>query len=453
MEQSVITRTVVVAPGGFAPGHLGELTQQVPFEMVDAVLADTGAVQSRVRDLPSRVVVYLLLAAGLFAEVGYQQVWARLVAGLDGLSVAMPTSSALAQARRRVGDKPLAALFRLLAGPPAGAARWRGLLVCAIDGTTMFAADSRANLAVYPRQPGSHGGSGFPMLRLVAVVACGSRAVIDAVFAPISTGELACAGRLRGCLRPGMLLLADRGFAARTLIEDLVATGVELLVRAKDDRHLPVLRRLPDGSWLSVIGTVTVRVIDARITVALDGNQHVGRYRLVTTLTDHRRYPATDLVTLYHQRWEIETVYLELKATLLGGRVLRARTPNGVSQEVHALLAVYQAVRLAMADATAHQPENPPDRASFTVAVHTARDQIILAAGVIADTVIDLVGVIGRAVLTHLLPERRARTSPRVVKRAISKHRAKGTIDRTNYHHSITVTILDPTALTTNPPP
>jgi hypothetical protein len=64
------------------------------------------------------VVVYLLLAAGLFAEVGYRQVWARLVAGLDGLAVAMPTSSALAQARRRVGDKPLAALFRLLAGAP-----------------------------------------------------------------------------------------------------------------------------------------------------------------------------------------------------------------------------------------------------------------------------------------------------------------------------------------------
>jgi hypothetical protein len=73
----------VVAAGRFAPGHLGELTQVVPFEMVDEVLADTGAVQSRVRDLPSRVVVYLLLAAGLFAECGYRQVWARLTASTD----------------------------------------------------------------------------------------------------------------------------------------------------------------------------------------------------------------------------------------------------------------------------------------------------------------------------------------------------------------------------------
>jgi hypothetical protein len=82
--QFVITRPVLVAEGRFAPGHLGELTQQVPFEMVDEVLASTGRVEMRVRDLPSRVVVYLLLAAGLFAELGYRQVWARLVAGLDG---------------------------------------------------------------------------------------------------------------------------------------------------------------------------------------------------------------------------------------------------------------------------------------------------------------------------------------------------------------------------------
>jgi hypothetical protein len=68
LDKSVITRVVTVAGGRFAPGHLGELTQQVPFEMVDAVLEQTCRVQRRVRDLPSRVVVYLLLAGCLFAE-------------------------------------------------------------------------------------------------------------------------------------------------------------------------------------------------------------------------------------------------------------------------------------------------------------------------------------------------------------------------------------------------
>ena len=104
------------------------MTQIVPFEMVDAVLESTRTVQARVRALPSRVVVYLLLAAALFAELGYGQVWARMTASLDGIDVADPVSSALAQARRRIGVKPLRELFDLVRGPAAGAARWRGLL-------------------------------------------------------------------------------------------------------------------------------------------------------------------------------------------------------------------------------------------------------------------------------------------------------------------------------------
>ena len=123
---SVISRVVGVAAGPFAPGHIGELTRIVPFEMVGAVLAETGARQRRVRDLPSRVVVYLLLAAGLFADLGYGQVWTRMIAGLGGsggLSVAVPTAGALAQARRRIGVAPLRALFDLLRGPAAPGCR------------------------------------------------------------------------------------------------------------------------------------------------------------------------------------------------------------------------------------------------------------------------------------------------------------------------------------------
>jgi len=135
--------------------------------------------------------------------------------------------------------------------------------------------------------------------------------------------------------------------------------------------------------------------------------------------------------------------YLELKSTILGGRVLRARTPDGIDQEVYALLVTYQALRTAIADATLTRPDTPPDRGGFTVALHAARDQVVQAAGVIAETTIDLAGRIGRAVLGDLLPDRRPRTSPRVVKRAISKHRAKGPIDRNNYRITVDVRILD----------
>ncbi len=374
-----VKRSVTTAAGVFAPGHLGELTQLIPFEMVDAVLADTGGLQRRVRALPSRVVVYLLLAAGLFAELGYQQVWARLTAALEPAGPP-PSASALAQARARVGIAPLKTLFELLAGPPAGVVRWRGLVVCAMDGTTMSAPDSPANLAHYGHQTGSHGGSGYPLVRLVAVVACGTRTLLGAVFGPFATGEIRYAPGLLDCLRPGMVLLADRNFAAADLIGQIAATDADLLVRCKHSRSLPVLRPLEDQSWLSRLGTVPVRVIDAEITMTLEGaERRTGRYRLVTTLLDERRYPATDLVELYHRRWEIETAYRDLKSTILHGRVLRARTPAGVDQEIWALLTAYQALRLAMADATATTPAVADDRASFTIALHAARDQITRA--------------------------------------------------------------------------
>ena len=431
-----------MAQGSFAPGHLGELTQSVPFDMVDEALAETRAVQSRVRDLPSRVVVYLLLAAALFPELGYPGVWRKLTASLAGIGPATPTAGALCQARRRLGAAPLKWLFDLLRGPAPASARWRGLLVCAIDGTLFSVADSPANLSVYAKHRCNNGGSGYPQIRLLALVACGTRTIIDVESGPTSTGEIAYAPRLTRALRPGMIVLLDRGFVSHSLISGFAATGAEVLVRYTHRRDFPVLARHPDGSYLSVLGSTQVRVIDAEITITTSAGRHTGVYRLVTTLLDHHRHPATDLVTLYHQRWEIETTYLELKSAILGGRVLRARTPQGVTQELYALLIIYQLLRTTMADATDSRPAIPADRASFTVALQAARDQIVLAAGVIADTVITLVGTIGTHVLANLMPARRLRTRPRVVKRAISKHNAKGTVDRTTYKATISIDVL-----------
>jgi hypothetical protein len=123
--------------------------------------------------------------------------------------------------------------------------------------------------------------------------------------------------------------------------------------------------------------------------------------------------------------------------------VLRARTPAGIAQELYALLVTYQILRLAMADATDTRPDLDPDRASFTIALQTARDPLIHAAGVIADTTIDLVGTIGRRVLAHLLPDRRLRVTPRIVKRAISKYQARSpTINRRSYKATLHINIL-----------
>jgi hypothetical protein len=451
-----------VAAGPFAAGHLGELTQQIPFEMIDEALAETGAVQRRVRDVPARVAVYLLLAGCLFGGLGYRQVWQKLVAGLDGLVVAGPTEAALTQARRRLGAKPLRFLFDLLRGPAAtvrsSTVRWRGLLVCAIDGTIVTVADSAANLTVFGKQRGGRNGdAGYPTLRLLALVACGTRTIIDAVFGPVSTGETRYAPQLLRSLHAGMLLLADRNFGAGTLLAQIAGTNADFLVRVKSGRggpKLPVLQRHRDGSYRSVFGGVAVRVIDAEITIATKAGRRTGTYRLITTLLDPDRYPAFELVQLYHERWEIETAYLELKSSILGGRVLRARTPTGVHQEVYALLLTYQILRTAMADATTTQPGTDPDRASFTIALNTARNMVVQAANVIADTVIDLVGKIGRIVLDNLMPDRRVRIKDRTVKRAMSRYNAKGTnIDRATYKATLDISVLSAPTLTTNPDP
>ncbi|HEY0126617.1 MAG TPA: IS4 family transposase [Blastococcus sp.] len=443
-----VVREVTVADGRFAPGHLGELTQIVPFEMVDAVLAEAGAVQRRVRDLPSRVVVYLLLAGALFTECGYRQVWARMITGLDGLAVATPTAVALAAARRRIGPAPLAALFDLLRGPAAGPATrgvwWRGRLVTAIDGTQLCCPDTPANLAVYRKGGSHHGGTGYPMVRLLALVACGTRTLLATAFGTTGRGEIGYATDLVPAMRAPMIVLADRNFAAADLIGQIADRGADLLIRVKSGRRLPVCRRCADGSWLSRIGSVEVRVIRAQITITTTEGARSEAYQLVTTVLD-ADCPATEIINLYHQRWEIETAYCELKQSIGGGRVLRARTPAGLEQEIYARLIVYQALRIAIADAALATPDVDPDRGSFTVALRAARDQLIKAAGVIAGTTIDLVGVIGRQVLDGLLPSRRCRTTPRVVKRAISTyapHTASGRLRGPSHRTTISIDVL-----------
>jgi hypothetical protein len=459
--QSVISRAVVAAEGCFAPGHLGELTRLVPFEMVDAALAETCRVQRRVRDLPSRVVVYLLLGACLFPELGYCGVWRKLTAGLGWLPPSAPSAGALAQARRRVGAEPLRFLFDLLRGPavvPAGrAARWHGLLVCAVDGTVLSVPDTPANLTRFTKQGGNHGGTGYPQVRLLALIACGTRTVIDAVFGPAAKGETTYAPGLVRSLAGGMIVLADRNFASGKLAAQVAGARAEFLIRARTGNGapgLPVLRRCGDGSYLSRFGGVPVRVIDARITVTTANGCRTGLYRLVTSLQDDTRHPAGSLVELYHERWEIETAYFELKSTILGGRVLRARTPAGLDQEIYALLVTYQLLRTVIADAAGTAAGTDPDRLSFTVAWQAARDQVTSTAGIIAADPADLAGAIGRQALAALLPARRSRIGPRAVKRAISKYQARATTDRTSGKATLSTQILSqPQTLTTSTSP
>lgn len=436
--------------GVFAPGHLGELTQVITSALVDEVLEATRRVQHRVRKLPSRVMVYFVLAMALFGADSYRGVWASLTSGLK-ISTPDPSSAALRQARRRIGAGPLVALFNKIKGPVAGSvtcgAWWRELRVVAWDGTELEVADTVANAGFFGRHSSTHGSSGYPQLRLSALVECGTRALIGATFGPLAQHEKKQAQTLCSCLGPGMVLLADRGSDSHDLMRAAAATGAHLLWRVQRHRVLPMVHALPDGTYLSMIADVgnrtrlktwasrrcsvppqvqgvAVRVLEVVVTVTSPGGTTTSSsVRLVTTLLDHERYPAGELAALYHQRWEAETAYYGLKVTLRGnGRVLRSGTPGDVEQELFGLLIVYQAARRIGADAAADAGIDP-DRISLTVTLRTARHTVINGErlpGLPEDTPTPKI----HAAILHpreLGPRRRRpRILPRRVKRTIS---------------------------------
>jgi hypothetical protein len=426
---TTITRAVTVAAGVFAPGHLGELTQYLPFELVDDILAQTRTVQRRLRDLPSRVGVYFLLALGMYPRLGYARVWDKLTAGLQGLPVPCPSEKALRDLRRRLGSAPVKALFEVVAGPLAQpgtpGVRFAGLRTVAFDGcNSLKAPDTGRNRWWLGRIRYRMGFAGYPTLRLMALAETGTRGLLGAALGSAADrDEPAVARRLLPLLRPGMLILLDRAFDGNAFLRAVAATGAMLVARAKSTRHPVVLGHLPDGSYLSDLDGLQVRIIEACVTVTgADGSRVRGSYRLITTLMDHRRFPAAAVVRIYHERWEIESAYFALRHTLLEGRVLRSGDRPGLEQEMWALLTLYQLLRMAMVTAIETRPGTDPDRASFTTALEAAKDQLTNAAGICPDGPADLTGAIGRAVLATLLPARRARFSARKVKCATSRY-------------------------------
>jgi Insertion element 4 transposase N-terminal/Transposase DDE domain len=456
---TTITHSVTVAAGVFAPGHLGELTQHLPFELVDDVLERTRTVQRRLRDLPSRTGVYFLLALGMFPRLGYARVWAKLTAGLTGIAVACPSEKALRDLRRRLGPAPMKALFEVVAGPLAQPRTpgtcFAGLRTVAFDGcNSLKVPDTDRNRSWMGRIRYRMGFAGYPTLRLMTLAETGTRGLIGAVIGSAADrDEATLARRLLPLLRPGMLLLLDRAFDANAFLNEVAGTGAMLLVRSKSTRNPHVLAHLSDGSYLSRLGGLDVRIVEADLTmIGADGSRVGDSYRLITTLLDHHRYPATTLVRLYHERWEIESAYLALRHTLLDGHVLRSGDRSGLEQETWALLTLYQLLRIAMVTAVETRPGTDPDRASFTTALETARDQLTAARGVCPDDTADPLGVIGRAVLATLLPARRPRYSARKVKCATSRY-----LNRNDTRPSTPTTIaaIDITVHTPpiNPPP
>jgi hypothetical protein len=433
-----VTHTTTVAGGVFAPGHLGELTQYLPFDVVDDTLESTGRTEQRIRDLPSRVGVYFVLAQCMYPHLGVQRVWQKMITGLEGVPVAHPSEKALRDLKQRLTPTPFKALFEVVAGP-LGQPRtpgvsWRGYRTVAFDGCkSIKVPDTDRNRSWLGRVKCRTGFAGYPTLQLMALVETGTRALLGATLGTADDrSEPRLARRLVPLLTKDQLVLLDRGFDGKKLFTAIDKTGAKLLGRLTSSRRPPVLEHLPDGSYRSHIGELDVRIIEADMVVTLeDGSRVQDHYRLVTTLTDHNRHPAADLVHLYHERWEIETTFLALRHTMLGGQLPRSGNKFGVQQLLWALLTVHQLLRMAMVNAVESRPDADPDRASFTTALETAREELQAARGVCPDGPVDFLGNIGRAVLATLLPKRRPRVCSRTVKCSTSRYRAREPKDPT----------------------
>lgn len=423
---------------------LGVLTATFPRPLVDEVIEATGKREQRTRLLPAHLTVYYVLAMTLFSSSGYEEVMRSLTEGLtwssDGVDeYELPSQVAITKARARLGPAPLELLFERacvpLATPRTPGAFYREWRLVSMDGTTIDVADTPVNAEVLGRAGTGRGdGSAFPQLRIVAVGECGTHAVIGAVMDSYAVPEQTLAKRVVPALAPGMLCLADRGFTAHPLMSAAAATGAELLWRAKTNAVLPVLVRHPDGSFRSEMVAATdkhrradvlaVRVIEYAINDPARPGATDTTYRLVTTILDPELAPAAELAALYAQRWEIESIFDELKTHQRGARViLRSRTPDGVYQEAWGYLCVHYALRALIHTAADHHGLDP-DRISFTTAMHAARRSIRTG----LDDTRNLASALRRAtreLLHGLLPTRRLRANARVVRRKMSGYNVK----------------------------
>jgi len=431
------------------------LEQVCPRELVSDLLSRCHAWGERERSLNQLLVVYYVIALSLFRRLNLAAVLGHLVRGLRWLwsnpLLRLPTAGALVYRRRQLGTPVMRHLFQRVCRPMAteqttGAFRF-GLRLMAIDGTLDEVADTEANALYFGRLSSGKHQSPFPQVRCLYLAEVGTHAIVDAVFAPCRVAEPRLAPLLLSrAVQPGMLVMMDRGIVSAAELSALVhQRQAQALARLKANDYTHAEQVLADGSYLVTLHPVgfppvQVRVIEYRLEphtaerlaefpASQTSNPPDPRqlHRLVTTLLDPEQYPALDLIACYHERWEIEVCIDEQKNHLrLSDQPLRSKEPGLVRQELYGLLLAHYIVRWWMHQ-SACEANLDPDRLSFTHAV-----EVLDTAGyAFALVPRQEFPRLQQRLLTDLrepstlLPPRRLRFYPRVVKRAYSSFHRK----------------------------
>lgn len=375
----------------------------------------------------------------LFRDLSMRELVATLDLALPGSRGIRVAPSSIVQARERLGDEPLRWLFERTAEAWAHASArthaWRGLALYGADGTTLRVPDSVQNREHFGGQSTRWDStSGYPLVRLVTLMALRSHVLAGARFGAYSTAELTYAAELWPLIPDQSLTIVDRNFLAAKVLLGLQGSGVERhwLTRAKSTTKYTRVKRLAAGDELVELA-VSGEARRKDPTLPPTWQMRAIRYQrrgfpaqiLLTSLLDAKRYPAAEIVALYHERWEIELGYNEVKRVMLAREEsTRSRSPRGVAQELWGLAIAYNLVRFE-AERVAAEAGVPPTRVSFVAALtfieNALRTWGTESAGRLPERLVKL-----RADLEHfILPARRNRSYPRAVKIKMSNYPRK----------------------------
>ena len=408
-------------------------------DWIEEALAATGTATIRRRRLPAEQVVWLVIGMCLFRDLSMRELVATLDLALPGSRGIRVAPSSIVQARKRLGDEPLRWLFERTAETWAHASArrhaWRGLALYGADGTTVRVPDSTENREFFGGQKTRwNSTSGYPLARLVTLMALRSHVLAGAKFGPYETDERVYAEELWPLIPDHSLTVVDRLFLAAKTLLGIERGGTERhwLTRARSTSKWTRIKRLAPGDEL-VEMTVSSEARRKDPTLPRTWPMRAIRYRrrgfkpqtLLTSLVDAKRYPTDEIVALYHERWEIELGYKEVKRVMLRREEsIRSRSPRGVAQELWGLAVAYNLVRVE-AERVAAEAGVPPIRVSFVAALtfieNALRSWGTDSAGRLPERLIKLREDVGH----FILPERRDRTYPRAVKIKMSNYPRK----------------------------
>lgn len=420
--------------GTLAPHEFERFASLIDPAWIAEALRQTGTVSLRRRRLPAERMVWLVIGLALFRN---EPIW-HIVQQLDladGPISRTPVPSAAVAARERLGEAPMAWLFDRLAKcwgdiPIPEQELFHGLRSFAVDGVIWSVPDTSLNCEHFERPSNATAQGAWPQLRAVCLMDTYSHLIRAAEFGGYRTAERTLVKPLIHAVPDNSLTIFDRAYFSAAFLLDWQQAGQQRhwLMRARTRLRYDVVHQLtPDDCLVRLPMSRQARKLhpewpshwQARLIRCMVGGQP---RQFLTSLCDARRFPAREIAAHYAQRWEIELGFREIKQGMLKNtKTLRSKLPELVRQEVWGMLIAYNLLRHEIAR-MAEDLRVPPQRLSFqwlALAITTALYHWPLQTpGTFPKRLVWL----RQQARAYLLPQRRTRNYPRVIKPPRAKY-------------------------------